>query len=668
MQFCIVKITSQLKQTKMNTKTKIFSAVAMLMVVLISNSSLKAQDRVQPTWWFGISGAGNFDFYRGTAQILNNDLTSKYAYTNGFGVAPYMSVFVEYRPDPVWGLMVNLAYDGSRGVFDKSNAPAGYSTSLDAEFDYASFEPSLRIAPFAGKFYIFIGPRLSYNAMQSFSIQSDNEPNTQAQWSNVYGMRLSAQIGMGYEMPLSAPANLTQVDIAPFIAFLPYFGNQPRSVENLTLTTVRAGVAIKIGCGHRAQAVSEVTPVPLEKDVQFSVQAPSSVPGQHIVIETLPLCNYVFFDSGTTTIPARYAILNQNEAAGFTEAQLQDCQKNPGTRSSRQLTMYHNILNIIGDRMRKYPTSKIQLVGSSAGRGIEIGKENAEAVKSYLVNTFGIDGSRIAVEGRNEPLTPSEEPNDTRDFALTRAEDNRVSINSTSPDLMMEVKDNSALCLKPIEVTAMDGSSNNDSKVTLNATGAGETLATWSVDVTDPQGNVEHFGPFTDDQATISGATILGNNTNGNYKIAMTGETKSGHSITKESSFALVREVQPIQTEQRVSILFQFDKSVTVATFDNFLTNTVAPRIYSNSNVVITGYTDIVGTEDYNLNLSSERAQAAQSILQGALAKTNVTGVTYKTSGHGEAGTVFSNTLPEERFYNRTVTITIVPSGPVVVR
>jgi outer membrane protein OmpA-like peptidoglycan-associated protein len=654
----------------MKKTTKIFSAMALLFAVLISNTSLKAQERVHPKWWFGVSGAGNFDFYRGTAQILNNSLTSEYAFNNGFGVAPYMSVFVEYRPDPVWGLMINLAYDGQRGVFDNSNAPAGFSTSLNSEFDYASFEPSLRIAPFGGNFYIFLGPRLSYNTGQSFGIQVDNSPNVQAQWSNVYGMRLSAQIGIGEEIPLSAPTNTTQVNLSPFISFLPYFGNQPRSIENLTLTTVRAGIAIKIGCGPKpvAPAAAVVTPAPLEKDVQFSIQAPNSVPGQKIVKETLPLSNYVFFDSGSTTIPARYILLSNDQANGFAEVQLQDCQKDPGTRASRQMTMYHNILNIVGDRMKKNPSSTINLVGSSAGRGNKIGKENAEAVKSYLVTVFGISASRITTEGRNEPITPSQEPGDTRDFALTRAEDNRVSIESTSPDLMMEVKDNSALCMKPIEVTAMDGSSPDDAKIYVNVNGAADVLTTWSVDVTDAAGNAQHFGPYTDNKETISGSAILNGNKSGTYKIVMTGQTKTGHSITKESSFSLAQEVQPNHPEQRLSILFKFDKSVTVATFENFLTGTVAPLISSNSKVVISGYTDIIGTPDYNLNLSAQRAKDAQGILESALAKNGITGVTFKTNGFGEVGTSFANTLPEERFYNRTVVINILPPVPIATR
>ena len=653
----------------MKIATKKISIITTFAVILFSNASLKAQERVHPKLWFGVAGAGNFNFYRGATQILNNNLTTQYAYNNGFGVAPYMAVFVEYRPDPVWGLMVNLAYDGHRGEFDKSDAPAGVSTSLNAEFDYASFEPSLRIAPFAGNFYLFIGPRVSYNVNQKFSVVTANEPNNEAQFSDVYGIRLSAQIGAGYEIPLSAPANTTQINLSPFVAFLPYFGDQPRSIETLSLTTIRAGIALKIGCGPKPTApAAAVIIAPLEKDVQFSVLAPNSVPGQRIVKETLPLCNYVFFDSGSTEIPSRYIMLTKDQAPGFTEAQLQDCQKDPGTRTSRQLTMYHNVLNIVADRMKRYPSSTIQLIGSSAGHGKKIGLENAEAVKSYLVNVFGINGSRITTEGLNEPVTSSRETNGTKDLALIQAEDNRVSIISNSTDMMTEIQGNSALCLKPIEVTAMDGSSPDDAKITVNVNGAGDVLTTWSVDVSDASGNTQHFGPYTDDQETISGSAILNGNKNGTYKIVMTGQTKTGHAITKESSFSLSREAQPNQPEQMVSILFRFDKSVTVATFENFLTNTVAPHIYSNSKVVISGYTDVIGTPEYNLTLSAERAQDAQTILQTALAKSSVTGVTYKTNGFGEVGTSFGNTLPEERFYNRTVIINIMPGETIVTR
>ena len=207
----------------MKTIKNILKMVA-IAIISIASLSATAQDRVRPVWWFGIAGAGNFNFYRGTAHILNDNLTTEYAFQDGFGIAPYVSIFAEYRPDPVWGLMLNLAYDGHRGVFNRSDAPAGYYTSLDAEFDYIAFEPSLRIAPFAGNLYFFIGPRLSYNIKQSFMYRTASEPNQDSEWNDVYGVRLSAQVGVGYEIPLSRPDNTTQVNLSPFIAFIRFNG------------------------------------------------------------------------------------------------------------------------------------------------------------------------------------------------------------------------------------------------------------------------------------------------------------------------------------------------------------------------------------------------------------------------------------------------------------
>jgi outer membrane protein OmpA-like peptidoglycan-associated protein len=647
--------------------TILFRRCLVLPLILVSlHSSLKAQDRVTPTWWFGVAGAANFNFYRGTAQILNDNLTLPYAFENGFGVAPYAAVFTEYRPGKVWGLMLYFGYDGREGMFNRIEGPTPASDgpgTLNAMFSYLTLEPSLRIAPFSGKFYLFIGPRFSYNVTNDFVYEAPSTPNNESKWSDVYGVRVSAQIGAGYDIPLSAPANTTQVELSPFIAFLPYFGEQPRSLENLTLTTVRAGLALKFGCGPKPAQVTVIpAPVP-DANVQFSVQSPGTVPnGNHIVKETLPLCDYVFFDAGNTQIPTRYVLLTKDQATSFTEEQLQDCQKTQGTRSTRQLMVYHNLINILADRMKRHPSATIKLVGASAGKGKEIGKANADAVKYYLVNTFGINSGRIATEGRNQPLVGSEQANDTNDVILTSVEDNRVDIISTSPDLMMEVKDNSALCMKPIEVTAIDGSTQGDAKVSINTAGASEAFKSWTVDITDSAGNVQHYGPFISDNETISGSAILNGSNRGTYKILMTGQTATGGIIKKETSFSLNRAAEPTQPEQRASILFEFDKSVTVATFKSFLTNTVAPLVSPNSTVIISGHTDIVGEKEHNLNLSKDRAMEAQNILSDALSKTGVTGVTYQTNGYGESNAAFSNTLPEERFYNRTVIIDIIPA------
>ena len=65
----------------------------------------------------------------------------------------------------------------------------------------------------------------------------------------------------------------------------------------------------------------------------------------------------------------------------------------------------------------------------------------------------------------------------------------------------------------------------------------------------------------------------------------------------------------------------------------------------------------------HNENLSIQRAQAVQGIIESAVAKTGKKGITYETFGFGEnlQYASFDNYFPEERFYNRSVIIDIVP-------
>ncbi|HEV8051728.1 MAG TPA: OmpA family protein, partial [Parachlamydiaceae bacterium] len=114
----------------------------------------------------------------------------------------------------------------------------------------------------------------------------------------------------------------------------------------------------------------------------------------------------------------------------------------------------------------------------------------------------------------------------------------------------------------------------------------------------------------------------------------------------------------------RFSVLFDFDKSKTVSTYEKFLVDVVAPSIKDSSTVIIHGHSDIIGNADYNENLSTDRALEAQRILKEALAKSGKNGVKYEVYGLGadEDFAPFANKLPEERFYNRTVIIDVVPN------
>ncbi len=126
----------------------------------------------------------------------------------------------------------------------------------------------------------------------------------------------------------------------------------------------------------------------------------------------------------------------------------------------------------------------------------------------------------------------------------------------------------------------------------------------------------------------------------------------------------MVRQDDPVSKGLRYSIVFDFDKAKSIASYEKFLTDIVSPLIANGSTVIIHGHTDIIGDDDYNQKLSVDRAQQTQKIIEGSLAKEAKTDVKFETFGFGEdtSHSPFENNLPEERFYNRTVIIDIIPA------
>lgn len=628
------------------------------MMILMASTSVKAQT-TQPTWWFGLSGAANFNFYDGTTQRLTNSLIAPTAFHKGNDVRPYGSVLVEYRPAGIWGVMLNVAYDGRGGKFKDVVAPCNCPATLGTSTSYIAVEPSIRLGVPATGLYFFAGPRVAFNMNKDFAYTQLKQPNTNGELSSMRKTLVSGQVGIGYDILTSSPNSTTKFSISPFVSYHPYFGQDPRSIESWSVTTIRGGIALKFGKASKLPEKVTATPVPLH-DFVFNVRAPIAVPLKRQVSETLPLRNSVFFDEGSTQLSGRYITLTKDQATRFKEDQLQNEQSDNMTgRSARQLAVYHNILNIMGDRLRSNPGSSITLSGAS-GKGPPEGKLLAEAVKRYLVDNFGLDESRIITQGRTKPVIPSEQPGGTKELAVLREGDRRVDIGSASPELLLEVGGD---LMKPVQIIATQADP-LDSHVVLNIDSAGLLLKSWSVDITDPKGTSQHYGPYTRDQESISGAAILGNNPQGDYKLVMTGETRKGVPIRKENTVHLIRQDEPVSKALRYSILYDFDKANSIASYDKFLTDVVATSITDGSTVMIHGHTDKIGDEEHNMKLSKERANDVQTILQRAVTKAGKSNVRFEAMGFGEDenNAPFENNVPEERFYNRTVIIDIIPA------
>ena len=287
----------------------------------------------------------------------------------------------------------------------------------------------------------------------------------------------------------------------------------------------------------------------------------------------------------------------------------------------------------------------------------------AESVKQYLTTVYDIDVNRINVEGRDKPKIPSEQRTGNYQSDLLRdSDDRRVSIESNSPALLMEFQSGSDATQLPMERVQ---EAPIESYVSFCVDGGTEVLASWSLEVINENNETQKFGPYEVEEMSMPGKSILGERPEGDYKMKMIGQAKNGKIITKETKVHMVLWTPPkAEAGVRHNILFDFNESKVLGSYEKYLTEIVAPLLPKDATVVIRGHADSIGDERHNLTLSMDRANEVMNIIGKALSKANRSDVTFEVYGHGEdqGMSPFQNTFPEERFYNRTVLIDILPS------
>jgi hypothetical protein len=661
-----------------------------ILIITGTSASLQAQETVpelsKPSWYFGLASSVNFNFYDGSTSQLATGLTPPVVFHKGTGAGLFLAPSIEFhKPDAKFGFMIQAGVDSRKSSFNQETTDCNCSADLSTDLSYISIEPSLHFTPTNGNFYLYGGPRFAFNQNKTFTYQQGANPDfpnqvapadVKGDFSYMEETIISFQIGAGYDIPLFAKEEKTQLVLSPFVAFHPYFGQYPRSIETWNITTVRAGIILKIGSGRKIlseeKVVAEVAKEEVAKEevekiiateVEFMVNSPENLPGELKATETFPLRNYIYFDKESTEISKRYVLLNTDEIKNFKEDQVDVFAPNIDIegRSKREMTVYYNILNILGDRMLKNSNSVITLVGSSEN-GPEEGKLMAESVKRYLVNVFAIHTSRIGIEGRNKPKLLEGQKVGTHELALLGEANRRVSIESSSSVLLMEFQSGPDAPLRPVQILGLQEAPIS-SYVTFRTAGAEEAFSTWKLKITDKTGIVLNLGPYIEEEVSIPGTTILGTNYEGDYEVKMIGTRKTGEIVTKESMVHIVAWIpSKIEEGMRFSIIYEFDDAKAIKMYNKYLSEVVAPKIPGDAKVIIHGYTDVIGEADYNQKLSVKRAKDVESTLKNSMINLGTTGVTFEVNGMGENEKTapFENILPEERAYNRTVIIDII--------
>jgi len=616
-------------------------------------------------WWYGIYGGLNINMFSG--EIHNpgtNDVNvaAPNGFTDGMGLGLALGGILEYNPGKLLGGNLMVGYDNRSVDFDDVNV-AGSTRSnegLVAHLSYVTIEPNLRINTGLQLLHVMLGPsfRLLVQKGYDYSYTESNTSVTSVQdFANIRSFVIGAQAGVGYDIPLKDYTASSQLIITPFAQF--HLGQDLLDVpsgsnDKFGMNTIRAGVQVKWGTAATAVAPTDAPPL-----ADFVVRAPNVVTDSRRLNETFPIRNYVFFDAGSTEIPARYTKLSSGDAESFSESQLlKPSAETGGTdamqiRSRRQMEVYYQVLNVFGDRLRRNPAATIKLTGSANGDAAT-GKKMAEQVRTYLTSTFGIDAKRISVEGRAQPSHRSGSGSSQgEDKKMIDGENYRVEIESNPEDL-----------LRPVNITSVQEEPiDNDIVFTVpNRT----DMTSWTVEITERGSSAtQTFGPYSGTIARVDSKALLGSRSDARYTTRVIVATKDGQTISApEREIRLVRaDDGEEQIGNRYSILFEFDQSRTVQTYETFLSQTVAPAIPNGASVIIHGHTDVTGDPDYNQKLSQGRSEETQKILARELTKAGKS-VTFDTYGFGEdeRRSPFNNTLPEQRYYNRTVVVEVVPA------
>jgi outer membrane protein OmpA-like peptidoglycan-associated protein len=504
---------------------------------------------------------------------------------------------------------------------------------------------------------IFESDQLQTRAANEFVLESNNKQT----------VKISPQIVAGYDIAgweLSITANENEVKklggTGPLKA---EFSISPKElgIEKLAAAgNLQARIKVTDIYNDSHEAATEKCPVQISKTVLIHelVKPPAgsvTIKPEKLMLEELttidssPLLNFIFFETGESEIPARYiTFANQATTHSFDESKLKD-----------SLEKYYHTLNIIGKRLRQDPEARIKIVGCNSNRGEERGKTDlsrsrAESVRAYLKYIWGIESSRMSVEARNLPAVAS-----AGSVSAGRQENQRVEIYSETADILDTIKSTyvEEICdTREIQIAPNIQAGYDLAEWHIELTGDGSTIQSLN-----GQGDLESLYRF--DLEKI-GFGKIGKCENIGARIEVVDKKGQAHKAYASAAVKFIRREERVAQkkeykvlEKYALILFDFNRA-DIKDHNKVVMDRILARIKEipSAKVTIVGHTDSIGKELYNIDLSMRRAKAAyEEILAGGVPE----GEAISYAGAGPHDPLFDNTLPEGRALNRTVTVTL---------
>ncbi len=635
---------------------------------------LASAQSLTPTQRLGLYGAAALNFSGSEVQVWQtpidtNPLLSRYAndtlrYDDG-------STNLSFVGGLIVGLPINdmFHFTGRLGVnWLNSSATAEQTISTDsslthnltADLVYLELAPGVEIYNLFGETPIYLLGGLEFG----FNLSSSREQLTDLYVNDDYraqevttgptevvetSLRAALMLGAGYTLQLSE-----KIWLQPEISYrLPLTQVSSSDVSSpWKIGQLRFGVNLTFGIGSdekvpepdRTKASARMDRITTNGRDGREVEVSSINVEDVAYTEMFPLVPYVFYpEKGTLPALDHQNTEIDKEKGGFI----------PENLPLDAIEVNRNLLNIIGTRMQKMPQATLTITGTTDGKaetGIpELGNRRALWAKDYLVNTFGIAPERIALRTTPTPAVPSA-PNDPDGIIENR----RIEFTSNTPDI-----------LTPVTITAENQRVATPDVVNFHpVVENADTVKNWTLTMTQAGRPLRTLnGSGAPDRVTwsIKPNELSTAQVPVDYEFAAT--TTDGQEVNVTGSVPVdylssVRkktENLPDRTIDKYSlILFEFDKATLTPDNQRILEQSVLPSIKANSTVSIIGYTDRIGSDDYNKKLSRERSTTVQTFLQSRAKDAK-----YTVLGVGESTEIFNNNSPIGRQLSRTVQVIV---------
>ncbi|MBR9974126.1 MAG: OmpA family protein [Bacteroidetes bacterium] len=644
-----------------------FIAVMMLLV----GSTVSAQDmdfRQRALRWGGSLGYNMNEASLGYQHLHEpfpnfNKPNTDNEKVNGSGDGIYAGMIFEYLSTSWWGVQVRASFEMRDATVQDIFATP--ETEFITRMSYLTFEPALRIDQHLIPNLSFsAGPLIAANLAGYYDFKANvNGPVTDAdiQVPDRSVVSLGATFGTAYDIELLRGQN-NALFLSPFFDYT-WIAAQRKavttdvqnSVQDIWSTqTYRVGIRVSWEKRKPMDTQTYVSP-----STRTSVASPAKnrfyaiLPDGNTVLSKsvegyFPIHPYVFFDKDSQEIPARYTKLSTTQAQNFGTKDLGEFLK--GEYSDKQtnvnelMKVYYHVLNIFGDRMRSNPGVNLMLRSSDPeDREAQVAANN---IKRYLVNTFGIDASRITTDVA-PPWEPSGSDLSDPEYARMIADENR-RVQLVFSDQNM---------YKSIPYTITDETS-FDNNMIFNIEDA-VSFKSWSVSIRG-EGRELTAGPFYARTASINLAPLVSGLPDGEFKATVNITLADGQKTTEYLDFKLYHG-DMVKNANRYLMVFDYNESDPIWAFEDQLRKEIVHGMTTGNSVVIHGHTDVIGNEKANQILSQARAEKVKTIVVDELRKTSKTvKVTAVGVGQQQLRYTFDNSRPEGRMYNRNVFVEVL--------